>query len=391
MRSRRHSFTLVLAFHIALGGCSSAPRRDAGAIPEATPHSALDSRDSVLVATVDTFTRTRVAMDSLSGVVLLARDGVPIYTRAVGLANRATGTPNKLDTRFNLGSLDKFFTRIAIRQLQHAGKLAMTDSVGKYLPDYPNPRVRDEVTIKLLYEMRSGLGDFGTDNYRTLVANRLTLRTLDDWIALFAADSLQYAPGTSQAYSNAGYVVLGKIIERASGQSYYDYVQQHIFDPVGMRNTGYFTPDDRAPNTAIPYTTAPSVAGDFAEDARRLPERRPGESLLVYRGSSAGGGYSSAEDLLRLSQSIAAHRLLDTTFTDSLLDLRNPSPFGADGWAGGWAGGAEGINTIFYMNSTGHTLIVLSNYDPPSAQVYRRKLWGDWLPAWLRSAPAGKR
>ena len=83
--------------------------------------------------------------------------------------------------------------------------------------------------------------------------------------------------------------------------------------------------------------------------------------------------------------------MLDATFTDSLLDLRNPSPFGADGWAGGWAGGAEGINTIFYMNSTGHTLIVLSNYDPPSAQVYRRKLWGDWLPAWLRSAPDGKR
>ena len=219
MRSRRHSFTLVLAFHIALGGCSSAPRRDAGAIPEATPHSALDPRDSVLVATVDTFTRTRVAMDSLSGVVLLARAGVPIYTRTVGLANRATGTPNKLDTRFNLGSLDKLFTRIAIRQLQHAGKLAMTHRVGKYLPDYPNPRVRDEVTIKLLYEMRSGLGDFGTDNYRTLIAKRLTLRTLDDWIALFAADSLQYPPGTSQAYSNAGYVVLGKIIERASGQS----------------------------------------------------------------------------------------------------------------------------------------------------------------------------
>jgi D-alanyl-D-alanine carboxypeptidase len=387
MRSPRRRFAIVLLVlaQIAVGACSSAPHRDTAVIPADTPRLTLDRRDSVLVATIDTFTRTRVAMDSLSGVVLLARDGVPIYTRTVGLANRDAHIANQLDTRFNLGSLDKFFTRIAIRQLQHAGKLSMTDRVGRYLPDYPNPRVRDEVTVKHLYEMRSGLGDFGTDNYRTLVEKRLTLRTLDDWLALFAADSLQYAPGTSQAYSNAGYVVLGKIIERASGQSYYDYVQQHIFDPAGMRNTGYFTPDDRAPNTAIPYTTAPSVAGDFADDAKRLPERRPAESLLAYRGSSAGGGYSSAEDLLRLSQAIAAHRLLDASFTDSLLDLRNPSPFGADGWAGGWAGGAEGINTIFYMNSTGHTLIVLSNYDPPSAQVYRRKLWGDWLPAWLRS------
>src|SRR3712207_1737154 len=96
-------------------------------------------------------------------------------------------------------------------------------------------------------------------------------------------------------YSNAGYVVLGKIVERASGQSYYDYVQRHIFDPAGMRNTGYFAPDDRAPDTAIPYTRAPSVLGDFSDDAKPLAERHPAVSLLAYRGSSAGGGYSTAE------------------------------------------------------------------------------------------------
>ncbi len=341
---------------------------------------ALDPRDSALVASIDGFTQARVAMDSLSGVVLLARDGVPICARTVGLANRATGAPNRLDTRFNLASLDKYFTRIAIRQLQQEGKVSMTDRVGEHLPEYPNRRVREEVTIEHLYDMRSGLGDFGGDSYETFVAGRLTLRTLDDYLALFAHDPLRFAPGSKQAYSNAGYVVLGKVVERASGQSYYDYVQQHVFEPAGMVNTGYHAPDDRAPNTAIPYTTAPAVLGDFGEDARRPSERRPATSLLAYRGSSAGGGYSTAEDLLRLSRALHARRLLNAAFTDSLLDFR-PGPFSFDGWAGG----SEGINTVFYVHTTGHTLIVLSNYDPPSATDYRRKLWSDWLPAWLRT------
>ena len=353
----------------------------ATARPLTAARPALDPRDSALVASIDGFTQARGAADSLSGVVLLAREGVPIYTRTVGLANHATGAPNRLDTRFNLASLDKYFTRIAIRQLQQGGKLAMTDRVGQHLPEYPNRRVREEVTIEHLYDMSSGLGDFGDDNYETFVARRLTLRTLDDYLALFADDSLRFAPGSEQAYSNAGYVVLGKVIERASGQSYYDYVEQHVFEPAGMANTGYHAPDDRAPNVAIPYTSAPAVTGGFAEDARRLPERRPATSLLAYRGSSAGGGYSTAEDLLRLSKALHARRLLNAAFTDSLFDFR-PGPFSFDGWAGG----SEGVNTVFYMHTTGHTLIVLSNYDPPSATDYRRKLWDEWLPAWLRTS-----
>jgi CubicO group peptidase (beta-lactamase class C family) len=371
----------MLATLIALGACSSTAPRGAhsGALTAARP--TLDRRDSALVARIDSFTQARAAMDSLSGVVLLARDGVPIYTSAIGLANRATGAPNRLDTRFNLASLDKYFTRIAIRQLQQAGKLSVTDLVGKHLPEYPNRRVREEVTIKHLLDMRSGLGDFDGDNYATLVARRLTLRTLDDYLALFANDSLDFDPGSKQAYSNAGYVVLGKVIERASGQSYYDYVRQHVFEPAGMVNTGYYAPDDRAPNTAIPYTTAPAVIGDFGAGAKKLSERRPATSLLAYRGSSAGGGYSTAEDLLRLSIALHARRLLNAAFTDSLLNFR-PGPFSFDGWAGG----SEGINTVFYMHTTGHTLIVLSNYDPPSANDYRRNLWSDWLPAWLRTS-----
>ncbi len=374
-------FGLVAAVaHAAGAAAARAPTEEHGRIaarPE--PRRVADAR--ALVATIDSFTRARAAMDSLSGVVVLARGDETLYAFSTGFADRAAGTRNGPGTRFNLASVDKYFTRIAIRRLQQAGKLKLSDLVGTHVPDYPNARVRDEVTIKHLLDGRSGLGDFDDDDYRTYRASLTKLRTLDDYVALFAGDSLQSTPGTTYAYSNAGYVVLGKIIERASGQSYYDYVRRHIFEPAGMTNTGYFTVDDAAPNTAVPYTTSPKAIGDHSAGAAPLPQRRPATPLLAYRGSSAGGGYSTADDLLRLARAITSHRLLDAAHTDSLLGFRSRGP-GYFDWDG-WAGGGEGINTLFYLHSTGHVLVVLSNYDPPSAQVYRAKLWNEWLPRHL--------
>ena len=378
MRPLMSCFLLVVIQPL-LGACSP-KTADVESINSAVAPPRLRTNDSALVATIASFTQSRIDADSLSGVVLLARDGRPIFIRALGFANRSTGAPNRTDTKFNLASVDKYFTRIAIRQLQQAGKLSMSDRVGKHLPDYRDPRVREEVTIQHLYSMRSGLPDFPGGKYNEYVAKRMTLRSLDDFITLFSNDSLQFTPGSKAAYNNAGYVLLGKIVERASGQSYYDYVRQHIFGPAGMLNTGYFAPDDNAPNTAIPYTTSATVAGDFGSDAPDLRERSPATALLPYRGSSAGGGYSTAEDLLRFSQAIMSHRLLNAAFTDSLFDLKQDTV----GFSG-WTGGSEGANTVFYMHSTGHTLIVLSNYDPPSATVFRKKFWSDWLPEWLRT------
>jgi CubicO group peptidase (beta-lactamase class C family) len=330
---------------------------------------------------VDEELTRRAADGTFSGAVSIAKDGVLLYTAARGDAVNGD-SPNAADTKFRFGSMGKMFTAVAIAQLAQAGKLATADVVGKHLPDYPNERVRREVTIRHLIDMRSGLGDFDNDNYHTYLARRLTLRTLDDYIALFAQDSLRFAPGTETYYSNASYVVLGKIVERVSGQPYYDYIREKVFQPAGMVHTGYFTLDDHAPYLAVPYTTSAAATGDMSEGAKPLAERRPATSLLAYRGSSAGGGYSSADDLLRFTRALWEHRLLNAAFTDSLFRFRDTGP-GRFDWSG-WAGGAEGVNTVLYTHSTGHTLIVLSNYDPPSAMVYRRKLWDDWLPAWLK-------
>ena len=359
--------------------CTPSPGRGAaGDVERRAPE--LSGRDSVLAARVEQFARARADADSLSGIVVLARGDQHLLRYATGSADRSRQVAIDGDTRFNLASLDKFFTRIAILQLQQQGRLAMDDLVGEHLPDYPHERVRREVTIRHLYDMRSGMGDFGSDDYSTMRSRLAELRTLRDYVPLFADDPLAFPPGTRTRYSNASYVVLGLIIERVTGVTYYDYVQRHIFDVAGMRRSGYFAPASGDGNTAIGYTANPlaRAAADVGAGARA-----PNTPLLAARGSSAGGGYSTANDLLALGRAVMGHKLLDEAHSDSLLDLTIPTLPGVR--VGGWAGGDSGINTVLYLHSTGHVLVVLSNYDAPSASVFRRQFWDSWLPEWLEA------
>jgi len=134
-----------------------------------------------------------------SGAVLIARQGKPIYTAAYGLANRQTGEPNKLTTRFRMGSMNKMFTATAIMQLVQAGKIKLDDPLGKFLTDYPNKDVASKVTIHHLLTHTGGTGDiFGPE----FDSHRLQLRTLNDYIKLYGSRGLAFQPGTKWDYSN---------------------------------------------------------------------------------------------------------------------------------------------------------------------------------------------
>src|SRR5436190_1797807 len=150
------------------------------------------------------------AQDQFSGVVLLAKDGKPILTKAWGYADAARTARNREETKFNLGSINKIFTQVAIAQLAAAGKLSLDDTVRKHLPDYPSPAA-DKITIAQLVEHKSGLGDFFGPEF---MKSPGSLRKVADYLPLFANKPLEFEPGTSQRYSNAGYIVLGLIIER---------------------------------------------------------------------------------------------------------------------------------------------------------------------------------
>lgn len=295
--------------------------------------------ETQLLHAADSLLKEKTAAQEFSGVVLIARDFQPLYHQAFGLASIEYQVPNRPDTKFNLGSINKSFTRLAIEMLAAQGKLSLDDTIGTYLPDYPNAEARAKVTIRHLVEMSGGIGDFFGEAFDNSPKNRF--RHNRDFIPLFANEALPFEPGSRRAYSNGGYILLGAIVERASGQDYYEFVKTNIFGPAGMENSAWYEADVPVRDLAEGYTTEGSRDGSRRQNIYTRPAR----------GSSAGGGYSTATDLLKYAQALASGK-----FGPPRNDL-------------GVAGGAPGINAELDSGlSGGYTVIVLANYDPPAAE-----------------------
>jgi CubicO group peptidase (beta-lactamase class C family) len=324
------------AIQVRIGG----PGGDDQAGP---PLSARDEKTAL--GDVAAFFTKAASADQFSGTGLVARGGKVLWERAVGQADKDKKIPNTIDTKFNIGSIGKSFTVVAIAQLVAAGKIAPEDTVGKFLPAYPNAAVREKVTVQQLLDMRSGIGDFFGTRYQSTPKSQV--RSLQDYLPLFASDPLLFEPGQGQQYSNGGYVVLGLIIEQASGMSYYDYVQKRIFDVAAMANTGLYPEDARVSTRATGYTLS------FGAPRRANTETLPG------RASSAGGACSTLHDLLRYEQSLAAGKLVAP---DAMRRIGRPTS------GMGIAGGAPGLNAALDTDVNGYTVIVLANYDPPAAE-----------------------
>jgi D-alanyl-D-alanine carboxypeptidase len=261
----------------------------------ATPEGSTKLETSV-AKEIDSYLTSLVAENKLSGVAVVARDGATIASKAGGIANKATGAPITLNTKFNLGSMNKMFTAVAIAQLAQAKRLSFDDTIGKHLPDYPNKEVADKVTIHQLLTHTSGMGMYWNDKF---MAQREKLVTVAAHLPLFASDPLLFAPGEKFQYSNSGYMVLGAIIEKVSGQDYYSYVQEHIYKPAGMTETGFYEPGKEIPNLAIGYAK-------MGPDGKPLEEARDNTNLREVRGGPAGGGYSTAGDLVKFHTALRA-------------------------------------------------------------------------------------
>ena len=143
-------------------------------------------------------------VDKFSGVVLVAKKDEIVFEKAYGYACKNFEVPNQLDTKFNIGSLNKLITKIAILQLLQQGKLSLEDLVGKHLPEFPE-EIATKVKIKHLISFTSGMGDYFNEKFE---AGNGNLRKLDDFVPFFIKDPLQFEPGEGNVYSNAGYVVL---------------------------------------------------------------------------------------------------------------------------------------------------------------------------------------
>lgn len=306
--------------------------------------------------------------DRFSGAVLVARNDKVLLKRAWGMADRAAGLPNTVDTRFRLGSMNKIITAVAILQLVEAGKLSLDTPIIKYLPDYPNKDAASKVTIRHLLTHRSGVGEIGFNDspeFKTpaaFIARRDAMRTPKDYVRQYATQPLQFEPGSKTEYSSLGFMVLGLLVEQASGQSYYDYVQQHIYNVAGMKRTGSLPETVAVKDRAVGYMLD---KGMLVRDIDTLP----------YRGSPAGGGYSTVGDLLHFAQALKSDKLLSAKMRLEATRLQS-------GWQGfgfevlgdgellnyGHGGMAPGMNAHFRVYpKLGYVIVVLSNFDPPAA------------------------
>lgn len=311
-----------------------------------------------MLSALPDFLEKRSKNGKFSGVVLIAKNGKPIYATAYGLANEDNKVANGIDTKFNIGSENKIFTQFAIGMLADEGKLALNDKLGKFLPDYPNKEAAEKVTIEDLLTMSSGIGDFFGPKFEAADKNKV--RSIKDYFPFFASDPLLFAPGTNRRYSNGGYIVLGAIIEKVSGKSYYDFVRENIFKPAGMSDTDSYESDAKVANIAEGYT----FAIDPQKRLNNLPTR-------PARGSSAGGGYSTAGDMLKFANAIESGKLSVPKVFSS---LRDPM-LSMMGRGIRIAGGSPGVNAAFITRLKSiYTVIVMSNYDPPAAEDVMRQI-----------------
>lgn len=301
-----------------------------------------------------------------SGAALVKRGDKVLLRKAYGLADRDLEIPNTIDTRFRTASVTKMFTAVAVLRLVQDRKLRLDDPIGKWLPAVAKKPI-GRATIHQLLTHTSGAGDVFGPRY---TGHQRELRTHGDYVKTFGGDALRSEPGTRHEYSNLGYILLGAMIERVTRKSYYDYVQEVVFEPAGMTRTASLPEDVEVEGRAIGYDQPPGTR-----------DRISAMPFIDYRGLAAGGAYSTVDDLARFVSAMRSNRLLNERYTRLLLEPKQPVWEGrsyAYGFTiedlpgqGHWIGhngNDHGMNAeVWFSPETDYLVIVLSNFDPPAA------------------------
>lgn len=329
-----------------------------------------------MIAAIKAELEKRAGRGDFSGVVLIARDDRILFQNAYGFADREAKIPNALDTKFHIASVGKMFTAAAIAQLVKAGKLSYADTIAKVLPDYPNKEVAEKVTIHQLLTHSAG---FGTFFESPGFARGKTYRNSTEEIEVYRDEKLFFEPGKSWRYSNAGYSLLGAIIERLSGKTYLEYIAENIFKPLGMRDTYTNKNGVAAPNTSIFYTQSP-------KDPLGLEPYLGDKALGGSTGTGFGGGFSTAPDLFKFARAYRTGKLLGAEMTDKLINSKvNVDAKGARRYGYGveeiqsngerilWHPGGSRAALQMFWNS-GYTVIVQVNAIPFSVNAISREI-----------------
>jgi CubicO group peptidase (beta-lactamase class C family) len=245
----------------------------------------------------------RATAGDFSGAVLVARQGTVVYQAAFGFANREWNIPNDLQTKFEIGSMTKQFTAMLVLQFVNDGKLQLDGHISDYLPYWQDTGKR--VTLRYLLSHTSGIPNFITmKGFLEGPASR-THYSVSEFAQKYCSGDLEFEPGTKFQYSNSGYFLLGAILEQVSGQPYEALLQQRIFGPLGMKNSGY----------AHSETIIPHRAYGYERTATGFHNARFYDMSIPF---AAGALYSTVSDLLLWDQALYDEKLLPARLRDLL-------------------------------------------------------------------------
>lgn len=292
---------LLLFIAVCLSSCAGAhPQASSAASQPSAPPTAAELAPA-MDAYIAGFGKHWGPAYAFSGFVAVAQAGESVFERGYGHAHLEVAEAPDRDTRFQIGSVTKMFTAVAILQLVEQGKLQLHDPVRQHVPELPERFA--SITLHHLLSHTSGIASYTDD--AELMAARERTHTPDEVLRTFVDQPLAFTPGERFAYSNSNYFLLGLVIERTSGQSYEGYLQAHVLGPAGMQRTG-ISADPELPNTA---------AGYVAEGGALRPAARADDSLPF----AAGALRSTVSDLLAWERALAGHRLLTPASMQRLL------------------------------------------------------------------------
>jgi CubicO group peptidase (beta-lactamase class C family) len=312
---------------------------------------------------IDKYVKAEAEYDLFSGAVLAAKGGQIVYQGAFGYADKQNKIPNTIDTKFSVGSIGKTFTGVLIMQLVEQGKIKLTNTLEKYLPDFPYNE-KSKIQIRHLLNHTSGLGNyFAHKDYEAKIP---FLRKIDDALKLVYDQKPMFEPGTKYQYSNSGMLVLGAVIERITGMNYREYLKQQLLDPIGMKDSGIFYPEENVPNRAIGYSKISE--GDYmVETANEFPA------------FSDGGLYSTVQDMLKYDTALRENRLISQATKEIMFTVTPPAKNYALGWEKlifkgaeyiGHVGGCPGFAADYKSFPKDRIMIVvLSNYTDGASMV----------------------
>ncbi|MBN1938146.1 MAG: beta-lactamase family protein [Candidatus Aminicenantes bacterium] len=298
---------------------------------------------------------------AFSGTVLVAKGDDILLTAAGGEADKGAHTKINLDTKFNLGSMNKMFTSVAAARLVEAGRLNWDDRLSRFLDETWLPKsVTETITIRHLITHTSGLGSYFNEAY--FRSSRELFRRLDDYKPLIRDEKPAFRPGARFQYSNTGMFLLGVVIERITGGDYFDHIRQTITGPAGMSSTECYEMDTPVENLAIGYIADPSSPSGWRNNLYKH----------VIKGGPAGGGFSTVKDLHRFALALLSDQyvsketreLMWTDFAGANYGYGFQVSTGPAGRIVGHSGGFPGINArLEIFRDSGFIVALMSNYD----------------------------